>query len=98
MAPHERDKGTVCAMKKKTDVMSEEAMKEQELPGIEESFRILDGLLEKIEDEETPLEESFRLYEEGLKLVKHARSRIDRVEQNLRILSEEAGEDGDEEI
>ena len=70
--------------------------KKEEAPGIEESFRRLDELLERMEDEETPLEESFKLYEEGLKLVKNVDAQITRVEQKLRILSGEA-EEGDAE-
>ncbi len=56
---------------------------------IEESFERLDAILEKMEDEETGLEESFRLYEEGLKLIRRAEAGIDRVEKKIRILNEE---------
>lgn len=48
---------------------------------IEESFARLDEILEKMEDEETGLEDSFRLYEEGLRLIRHAESGIDKVEK-----------------
>ena len=59
---------------------------------IEESFEKLDEILAKMELDETGLEESFRLYEEGLKLVRHAGDSIDKVEKQIRILS---GEDED---
>ena len=39
-------------------------------------------------DEETGLEDSFRLYEEGLRLIRHAESGIDKVEKKIRILNE----------
>ena len=55
---------------------------------IEESFARLDEILEKMEDEETGLEDSFRLYEEGLRLIRHAESGIDKVEKKIRILNE----------
>ena len=55
---------------------------------IEESFARLDEILEKMEDEETGLEDSFRLYEEGLRLIRHAESGIDQVEKKIRILNE----------
>ena len=42
-----------------------------------------------MEDEETGLEDSFRLYEEGLKLIRRAEAGIDRVEKKIRILNEE---------
>ena len=56
---------------------------------IEESFARLDEILEQMEDEGTGLEDSFRLYEEGLKLIRHAESGIDKVEKKIRILNEE---------
>ncbi len=56
---------------------------------IEQSLEQLEEILQKMEDEETGLEESFRLYEQGLKLVKSAGESIDRVEKQIRILSEE---------
>ena len=55
---------------------------------IEESFARLDEIQEKMEDEETGLEDSFRLYEEGLRLIRHAESGIDKVEKKIRILNE----------
>ena len=73
------------------------AKEAKEAPGIEESFRLLDDLLERLEDEDTPLEESFSLYEEGLRLIKNVDSQIEKVEQKLRILSGEASEEGGEE-
>ena len=56
---------------------------------IEESFEKLDEILAKMELDETGLEESFRFYEEGLKLVRHAGDSIEKVETQIRILSGE---------
>ena len=56
---------------------------------IEERFARLDEILEQMEDEGTGLEDSFRLYEEGLKLIRHAESGIDKLEKKIRILNEE---------
>ena len=61
------------------------------LPGIEETFRLLDGLLEHLEREELTLEESFAAYAKGLELVKHCRQSIDEVEKKVLFL-EESGE------
>ena len=58
----------------------------QEL-SIEESFERLERILAEMEDEKTGLEDSFRLYEEGVRLLKHAEESVDRVEQKIRILS-----------
>ncbi len=56
---------------------------------IEESLERIDNILEKMESEDTGLEETFRLYEQGLKLIKDAESNIDKVEKQIRILDEE---------
>ena len=40
----------------------------------------------QLEDEATPLETSFSLYERGMALVKEINSRIDRVEKQMIIL------------
>lgn len=56
---------------------------------IEESLTKLDKILEKMEDEETGLEESFKLYEEGLGIVKQVNNSIDTVEKKITILSDE---------
>ena len=66
-----------------------EAAEAAEEMTIEESFDRLDEILGKMEDEQTGLEESFRLYEEGLKLIRRAEAGIDRVEKKIRILNEE---------
>lgn len=58
---------------------------------IEESFRELEGILEKLEDEESSLEESFRWFEKGMKLVRSCAKQIDQVEKKMIVLSE--GED-----
>ncbi len=44
-------------------------MAERELK-FEESLEKLDGIMEDLESEGTPLEEAIQLYEEGMKLVK----------------------------
>ena len=56
---------------------------------IEESLERIDGILNRMEAKETGLEESFRLYERGLKLIKDAESGIDQIEKEIRILNEE---------
>ena len=71
-------------MKNKT-----EADEKTEKLTIEESFEKLDEILAKMELDETGLEESFRLYEEGLMLVRHAGDSIEKVETQIRILSGE---------
>ena len=42
-----------------------------------------------MEDDDTGLEETFGLYEKGLRLIKNVSSSIDRVEKKITILEEE---------
>lgn len=55
---------------------------------IEEIFGQLDGVLRKLEDGEISLEESFKYYESGMKLVKACSGKIDRVEKQILVLNE----------
>lgn len=58
---------------------------------IEESFAELENILEQLESSESSLEESFRWFEKGMKLVKNCSDQIDQVEKKIIVLSE--GED-----
>ncbi len=53
---------------------------------IEDKFDELDELLNKMDDENLPLEESFELYNKGLELIKDCNKRIEKVENELTIL------------
>lgn len=55
---------------------------------LEDSFTELEEILEKLEDEEVSLEASFKLYQEGMKLVKKCNQSIDKVEKELIVISE----------
>ncbi|MDO4284253.1 MAG: exodeoxyribonuclease VII small subunit [Eubacteriales bacterium] len=56
---------------------------------IEEAFSALQELLGQMESGEIPLEESFALYERGMRLVQYCNTRIDRVEKQVQQISEE---------
>lgn len=62
---------------------------------IEETFEAIDGLIGKLEDGEDSLEESFRDYEEGIRLIKSCSEKIEKIERQIQVLSG-AEEDGDE--
>ena len=64
---------------------------------IEESFDYLDEVIEKMEDDEISLEDSFSLYEKGMKVLKEASEAIDEVEKKVKLI-DDAGktEDFDE--
>ena len=57
----------------------------QETLRVEEAFQKLDALLARLRSEEIPLEDSFSLYQEGLKLIDYLNSRIDGYEKQLEI-------------
>lgn len=64
---------------------------EQRERTMEEAFDRLNALLGQMEAEEHSLEETFRLYQEGLGLVKYCSDKIDTIEKQLVILEENGG-------
>ena len=56
---------------------------------IEESFEKLDEMVRMLESDEVSLEESFKLYEEGMKLLRDVNGRIDEVEKKIRLVEED---------
>lgn len=61
---------------------------------LEQTFEKLSSTIEKLEQEDISLEESFKLYKEGMKLIKSCNDRIDRVEKEVLRLNEDGGLDG----
>ena len=59
---------------------------------IEETMEELETIIEKMEDRESTLEDSFAWFERGMKRVKECSQRIDKVEKQIMVLSEEDGE------
>ena len=59
---------------------------------LEESFEQLDDIIGQLQDGDMTLEDSFKKYEEGMKLIKNCNDAIDKVEKKLIVL-----ENGDEE-
>ena len=57
---------------------------------LEEAFERLDELIEKMEERELPLEEAFALYKNGLSLVEACNQKIEKVECDIRKVTEEA--------
>lgn len=55
---------------------------------IEQTFADLDQILEKLEEADTSLEDSFTCYEAGMKLVRSCGEKIDKVEKQLLVLQE----------
>lgn len=61
----------------------------QETKSIEETFKELEAIVEKMENGDSSLEESFASYEAGMKLVKECSARLDKVEKQIMVLAED---------
>lgn len=55
---------------------------------LEELLEGLDGIVEKLEEGEVSLEESFRLYQKGMEMLKNCDEKIDAVEKQVLVLEE----------
>lgn len=60
---------------------------------LEEIFAELDQIAAKLESSEISLEDSFQLYQKGMKLLKECNDKIDRVEKKILILDENGESD-----
>ena len=58
---------------------------------LEELFAQLENVIQKMEEEDVSLEDSFRLYHRGMDALKKCSERIDEVEKKMLILDEEGG-------
>ncbi|MEE8836275.1 MAG: exodeoxyribonuclease VII small subunit [Eubacteriales bacterium] len=72
-----------------TKAGTEETGTEQEGLTLEQAFGRLDELAGRLEEKDVPLEESFRLYKEGMDLLKFCRSQIDTVEKKMQVITED---------
>jgi exodeoxyribonuclease VII small subunit len=55
---------------------------------IEQTFDKLEDTIAKLQQEDVSLEDSFKLYKEGMKLIKSCNDKIDRVEKQVLKLNE----------
>lgn len=62
---------------------------EQEQFRLEEAYDRIEALLEKLQDKDVTLEESFGLYQEGMGLLKLCNENIDHVEKQMLQIDEE---------
>lgn len=76
--PLERKVGTILEKQEKT---------------LESSFEELNTIIGKLEQDDVSLEDSFRLYHEGMQLLKFCNDSIDKVEKELIILEENGMDD-----
>lgn len=57
---------------------------------LESSFKRLDEIIEKMEQGELSLEESFKLYKEGVELVGACNESIEKVEKEIKVIEDES--------
>lgn len=69
----------------------EENIPREEHVPLEELFGNLEAVIGKLEGEDVNLEESFRLYKEGMDLLKKCNAAIDTVEKKVLVLDEDGG-------
>ncbi len=72
-------------------------------PGLEENFARLEEMIEHLEDDGISLEEAFRIYGEGMTVLRKCSDQIDRVEKQVLKLTaegrlEELDHEGNEEL
>lgn len=66
--------------------------KEEEL-SLEAAFKQVEGTIALLEEEDITLEESFRAYQEGMKLLQYCNDKIDKVEKQVLKINEDGGLD-----
>lgn len=56
---------------------------------IEESFKLLDDIVKKLESGNLPINEALKLYKDGVKLVEKCNIQMDKVEKEIIVLDED---------
>lgn len=69
--------------------MKAEEQEMQEGFQLEEAFEKLEKTVKALEREDISLEESFRIYQEGMELLKKCNLEIDQVEKKVLVLNED---------
>ena len=62
---------------------------ETESRSLEEMLDEIDEIVEKLDDEDIPLEDAFALYRKGVKLAEESSKTIDHVEKKVRVLMDD---------
>lgn len=60
---------------------------------IESNFEELEKIIERMQDEEVSLDDSFELYKKGIEVVKDSNEQIDKMEKQIEILEEESSDE-----
>lgn len=65
---------------------------------IEETFAALDDLIDRLESGKGSLEDAFKNYEEGMKLVKSCNEKIEKIEKQIMVLSGEPAKEQENDV
>ena len=64
-------------------------LSEDKKPSIEEAFAQIEDKIEALESDDITLEDSFKEYQEGMKLLKYCHEAIEAVEQKVQKIAED---------
>lgn len=53
---------------------------------IEDSFKILDKIIEQMDDDKCSIEKGIELYEKGLKIINDVSKKVDKIEKEIEVL------------
>ena len=59
---------------------------------LEQSFEKLEQIIGNLENGDVSLEDSFKLYNEGMKLIQNCNQQLDKVEKKIVVLNQKEGE------
>lgn len=74
---------------KATETAVENAGETDKKENLEEMFQNLEEVIRKMEDSDVTLEQSFDLYNKGMKILKECNRTIDEVEKKVLVLDED---------
>lgn len=60
---------------------------------LEQSFEKLDQIIGNLENGDVSLEDSFKLYNEGMKLIQNCNQQLDKVEKKIVVLNQKEGDE-----
>ena len=83
-------------MEEKPIKQTRRKVKPQPEKTLEEAFDEMNKIIASLEAEDVSLEDSFRLYKDGMELLKYCNQSIDRVEKQLMILEEGTESEGED--
>lgn len=62
---------------------------------LEQSFEKLEQIIGRLENGEVSLEDSFKLYNEGIKLIQNCSQQLDKAEKKIVVLGQKEGDENE---